>query len=109
MSMLYYSIYIFVVSDMFEVFRQYDKDFKGQIKISDLSNAMLSLGHNPTVAELDKLVNAIEREGIAHVLLLPIINFVMFYTSAIKCIKILSLLETHSRLLLGLTSTMSKF
>ncbi|XP_060585615.1 calmodulin-like [Ruditapes philippinarum] len=50
------------ISYMFEVFRQYDTDRNGQIKITDLSHAMLSLGHNPTLAELDKLVNAIERQ-----------------------------------------------
>ncbi|XP_045187366.1 calmodulin-like [Mercenaria mercenaria] len=51
------------ISYMYEVFRQYDTNQIGQIQIKDLSHAMLSLGHNPTVAELEKLVNAIEREA----------------------------------------------
>lgn len=47
---------------MYEVFRQYDTNSTGHIQLTDLSHAMLALGHNPTVAELEKLVNAIERE-----------------------------------------------
>lgn len=50
------------ISYMYEVFRQYDTNRIGRIQLSDLSHAMLDLGHNPTVAELEKLVNAIERE-----------------------------------------------
>ncbi|XP_060577956.1 calmodulin-beta-like [Ruditapes philippinarum] len=46
-----------------EAFRLFDKDGDGKITTKELGTVMKSLGHNPTEAELQDMINEVDADG----------------------------------------------
>jgi Ca2+-binding EF-hand superfamily protein len=46
-----------------EAFRLFDKDGDGKITTKELGTVIKSLGHNPTEAELQDMINEVDADG----------------------------------------------
>lgn len=57
------SLCMYCVSEFKEAFSLFDKDGDGTITTKELGTVMRSLGHNPTEAELQDMINEVDADG----------------------------------------------
>lgn len=78
--------FVALVVEAKSVFREFDKDKNGVISAQELGTALRMLGLNPTMKEVQNMINEIDQNGAFSTLNLPIYFFNCFINyQGFKC------------------------